>query len=441
MPEQERINTLYSSALRKHLDGDLPSAEALYREILSVCPRDADARHSLGFLLQQTDRLDEALEHLTVAISLNDKRAEWHFNLGIVLSRKSEFAAAIEAFCSAIAIDPGQYFYWTNLGASFESNQDFGRAEQCYLAATNIDPHCPDAFYLLAALCLKQQRFADARNFNYRGIVAAPDQSKSKIVLGQAYHELGRIADAIALFETWLQDEPDNPVAMHLLTACRGQSAPDQCSRQYIERTFDEFADSFEHTLGRLQYGVPQRFGDYLLQLDLPEASLDVLDLGCGTGLVGQHIKPFVRSLTGVDLSDAMLARAAEKRIYDRLVKCDIAEFLRNAENGYDLISCADTFIYIGCLDQVMKLIYRNLKVGGRLIFSIEKLDRMSECGFKLNISGRYSHHPDYLIRLLVEVGFRIEEMTDIDIRNEAGAPVAGQLVCALRTAHRSEQM
>ena len=441
MPEHERINTLYSSALRKHLDGDLPGAEALYREMLLANPDDPAVRHALGFLLQQANRLDEARAELDAAIALDDSHAAWHFNLGIVLSKKSEFASAIEAFCRAIAIDPAQYFYWTNLGAAFETALELQRAEQCYLAATGIDPDCPDAFYLLSALYLKQQRYSEARHFNCRGVVAAPDLSHSKIALGQAYHELGRIADAIALFETWLSVEPDNPVAMHLLVACRGNDLPDQCSRQYIERTFDEFAHNFEHTLGRLQYGVPQQIGDCLSHLALAEASLDVLDLGCGTGLVGQHIQPFIRSLTGVDLSDAMLEQAAEKRIYDKLVKCDIAEFLRNAENGYDLISCADTFIYIGRLDEVLRLIYRNLKPGGRLIFSTEKLNQMSECGFQLNISGRYSQHPDYLMKLLDEAGFRVESVTDIDIRNEAGAPVAGQLVCALRTANRSDEL
>lgn len=228
MAEQKQNNALFSAALRKHLDGDLESAETLYRQIILATPGDAQAKHYLGYLLQQTDRLQEAFEQLTGAIALDGRHAEWHFNLGIVLSKQCLFTAAIEAFTRAIAIDPGKYFYWTNLGSAFESDREWVRAEQCYQAAVNIDPNCPDAFYLLSALCLKQERFQEARHFNYRGIVVAPAGSKSKIVLGQALYELGRAGDAIALFEDWLKEETDNPVATHLLAAYRGQQVPAQ---------------------------------------------------------------------------------------------------------------------------------------------------------------------------------------------------------------------
>lgn len=433
MAEQERTKALFSAALRKHLDGDLVTAETLYREIILADPCEPQARHYLGFLLQQTDRLPEAFEQLTNAIALDDRHAEWHFNLGIVLSRQGLVAAAIDAFSRAIAIDPDKYFYWTNLGASFELNQEWIRAEQCYKMATNIDPNCPDAFYLLSALCLKLERFPEARHFNYCGIIAAPADSKSKIVLGQAYYELGRVDDAIALFESWLVAEPGNPVATHLMTAYRGQQAPDQCTSQYIEQTFDAFANSFENILGRLNYCGPQLVQDYLATLNVPAASLSVLDLGCGTGMVGEVLNPYARVLVGVDLSQAMLDRAVTKQLYHQLHKSDITDFLLASSDQYDLVTCMDTFIYMGRLNEVFALIYQKLKTGGMLVFSTEKLVEAHERGFQLNISGRYSHHHDYLTTVLSNTGFKIVKMRDVAIRIESGCPIEGQFVCVSR--------
>ena len=40
---------------------------------------------------------------------------------------------------------------------------------------------------------------------------------------------------------------------------------------------------------------------------------MDILDFGCGTGLLGFRIAPQVRSVTGVDLSEKMLEQAAAK--------------------------------------------------------------------------------------------------------------------------------
>ena len=433
MAERSRNSELFSAALRNHLNGDLAAAEALYREIIHADPGNSQARHYLGYLLQQTDHLQEAFEQLNRAIDLDDSHAEWHFNLGIVLLKQNRATASIDAISSAIAIDPRKYFYWTNLGAAFELNQEGARAEQCYKAAIDLDPHCPDAFYLLSALYLKLERFEEARQFNYRGIVVAPAGSTSKIVLGQACYELGRKNDAITLFENWLKDEPDNPVATHLLAAYREKQTPPQCSREYIEQTFDAFANSFDNVLGRLKYSGPQLVQDYLAKLDLPASSQSALDLGCGTGLVGKKLKPYAHLLVGIDLSPVMLERSREKELYHQLHQSDIADYLRKANEQFDLITCMDTFIYVGRLEEILGLIYQKLKPGGSLLFSTEKLVGAHEHSYKLNISGRYSHHPDYLTEVLNKTGFDILQMKDVAIRTESGYPIKGQFVCASR--------
>ncbi|WP_035059326.1 tetratricopeptide repeat protein [Andreprevotia chitinilytica] len=433
MTEQEQTKTLFSAALRKHVDGDLAGAEQLYRDVIQLNPADAQARQYLGFLLQQTDRLADAVEQLTAAIALDGSHAEWHFSLGIALSRQGLATDAIDAFTNAIALDASKYFYWTNLGAAFELNQEWDRAEQCYKAATNIDSNCPDAFYLLSALCLKLERFPEARHFNYCGIVAAPADSQSKIVLGQAYYELGRMDDAIALFENWLAEEPDNPVPAHLIAAYRREQAPEQCTSQYIEQTFDEFANSFDSILGRLKYCGPQLVGDYLATGHFAADSLSILDLGCGTGLVGEVLKPYARELIGVDLSQAMLDRAATKQLYQQLHKADISGFLRESRAQFDLIICMDTLIYLGRLDEVFALMQQRLNAGGLALFTTEKLLEADTQGYRLNISGRYSHHPDYLTAQIKHAGFKIVAIRDVPIRTESGCPIEGQFVCVRR--------
>lgn len=422
-----------ATALGKHRDGELVAAEALYREILSQHPQHAPAHHYLGFLLLQTGRFADAAAQLKCAIGLDASRAEWHFNLGIAHFRLGELDASIDAYSAAIEIDPGRYFYWTNLGTVLEQQGQAARAEQCYLAATSIDPDCPDAYYLLSSLCLGQRRYPEARRYNDLGIIAAPSQGHSLIVIAQAYHGLGRVDEAISLFERRLADAPDDAVAAHLLLAYRGQNAPERCARSYVEQTFDGFAHSFDVILGRIGYSAPQWAQDYLAGLPVDDASLNALDLGCGTGLVGMRLARHVRSMTGVDLSAAMLEQAAQKQCYDRLCRADIAEFLATSAERYELIVCMDTFIYIGRLDELIALIHARLDAGGRFLFSTEKLEEPAAEGFRLNISGRYSHHQDYLTRLLALSGFEIEQRCDADIRNESGCPVRGQFYCAVR--------
>ena len=433
MVEKNPVTSHFAAAFRKHLDGDLEMAEKLYRELILADPASADAKHYLGFLMQQSDRLPEAMEQISAAIALDESHAEWHFNLGIVLKKQDLIHAAIDAFYTATTIDPDKYFYWTNLGVALEKIGEYSRSEHCYKTASQLDPNCPDAFYLLSALYLKLERFAEARYFNYRGIVIDPADSHSKIVLGQALYELGRSNDAITLFENWLQEEPDNPVARHLLIAYQGSPAPAQCTSQYIERTFDSFANSFEHTLGRLHYCGPQLVQNHLSTLGLTAKSLKILDLGCGTGLVGEILSPYAQELVGVDLSQAMLDKAVNKQLYHRLHKTDLQEFLFSSSERYDLITCMDTIIYLGRLEEILALIFNQLNAGGLFIFSTEKTSGDHQLEYQLNVSGRYSHHPNYLQNLLNNAGFKIEKIHDVDIRKESGCPIIGQFICASR--------
>jgi len=417
------------AALQKHVAGDFAGAEAVYRALLAANPHDAQALHYLGFLLQQCDRLTEARDTLLAAIALDAGHSEWHFNLGLTLFRLGELDAAVAAYLQALARDGSKYFYWTNLGVALEQLQRDAEAEQSFQAATRLDPHCPDAYYLLCNLCRKLGRREEARRYNAQGIVAAPEACNSKILVGQAYHDLGQTDKAVALFQTWAQAEPDNPIPAHLLTAYQAPCDATRCADDYVARTFDEFAKSFEDTLTRLQYSGPSLARDYVGSQSYGPASLDVLDLGCGTGWIGEILKPLARRLVGVDLSAAMLEKARAKQLYDALHQSDIEAFVRDSGEQYDLVACMDTLIYLGRLDALFAGVHARLRADGHFLFTTESHEAIDD--FRLNISGRYSHAGSYVQLALRNAGFAITDMREVPIRKESGTPVLGHFVVA----------
>ncbi|HEY9100585.1 tetratricopeptide repeat protein [Chitinimonas sp.] len=435
MLEPAQRPVLFSTAVQHHLAGDLAAAEPLYRQLLEHQPDDAASRHYLGFLLQQRDQLDEAREQLTAAIALDGSHAEWHFNLGIVLVKQGEGEAAIAAFTRAIALDNRRYFYWTNLGAAFEAADEPQHAEQCYDMALRLDPECGDAYFLLASLYLKLARYPEARHYNYRGIAASAGAGTSRILLGQAYHELGRPQEAVQLFQQWLAEEPGHPVASHLLAAYQGGPVPERCSPAYVEATFDAFADSFDDILQRLDYAGPGLVADYLAAQPKGRRFSEALDLGCGTGQVGEAIRPYVDQLSGVDLSQAMLAQSRQRGVYDQLLRADIGDFLAALPARYALITCMDTFIYLGRLDVLLPRLHASLEPGGLLLFSTEKLEGQDVPPYWLNTSGRYSHAPQALAEQLQAAGLQLLIRQEVVLRKEAGCAIAGQFYAVTRPA------
>jgi SAM-dependent methyltransferase len=76
---------------------------------------------------------------------------------------------------------------------------------------------------------------------------------------------------------------------------------------------FDRCAGTFERILVKdLEYKTPELLFD-LVRPYLTE-EMNVLDLGCGTGLGSQRYRPFAKRLIGVDASSKMLEKAAQKK-------------------------------------------------------------------------------------------------------------------------------
>lgn len=63
--------------------------------------------------------------------------------------------------------------------------------------------------------------------------------------------------------------------------------------------------------------------------------SLDILDLGCGTGLIGSWFKDYARKLVGVDVSPTMLDMATKKGCYHEL---------RRGVSAVDTVSLVQTY-------------------------------------------------------------------------------------------------
>ena len=86
------------------------------------------------------------------------------------------------------------------------------------------------------------------------------------------------------------------------------------------------------------------------------DQSLDVLDLGCGTGQAGAWVKDYAKTMVGVDLSKAMLEEARKKGLYQELYELSILEYVDTVASirgtTFDVVVAAEVFSYIGDLEE-----------------------------------------------------------------------------------------
>ena len=251
-----------------------------------------------------------------------------------------------------------------------------------------------------------------------------------------------RSSDAISVLRKWCAAAPDDPAATHLLAAYSGEAVPERASDAFVQQTFDRAADQFDvYMRNTLQYRAPELLAEHLGSL-LPKAahaSLDVLDIGCGTGLSAPLLRPWARRLVGVDLSSGMLAKAREGGRYDVLDAAELTAYLRHCHRrseGFDVLFGADTLIYFGSLEAVFARAFAALRGGGWLAFSLEQIAQQSverTHHYVLTRSGRYQHSARYVREALKNAGYLEPHMNAARIRSESNEPEVGLVIAAMK--------
>ena len=385
-----------------HAKGQLDTAIAAYRHAIVFRPGYAEAHCNLGAALKDAGQFDEAIAACQQAIALNARLPEAHNNLGNALYAKGEPGMSIAAYRSALALAPRFASAWNNLGMALKTHAQPAEAIAAFQTAVELKPDYANAF----------------------------------ANLGHALKEEGRIAEAIIAYQKAVALRPDSPDLRHVLAALSGEHSPSTTPASYVRNLFDPYAGEFdEHLVTQLNYRAPEQLLEAILTL-APGRKFDILDLGCGTGLCGVQFRSIARHLLGVDLSPAMIAKAASRNIYDRLITADISEAMRDQHDCFDLIIAADLFVYVGDLADVFRSAARSLRAGGLFAFSLE---RHAGEGFVLTSKVRFAHSLTYVRELSRSHGFSELHVREIALRRSGAGEIAGWLVVLQSSPARDE--
>jgi predicted TPR repeat methyltransferase len=403
------------------------------------------------------------------------EQAKTLFQQGLSHTQAGDWVAAEQLFEQALALVPGRPSVMQNLGIARVVLKRHAEAEPLLRAA--LDPHAPaspetlGAWRALAqaqlalaqyqpavtslercfalgetaaipraqyAQCLSRlNRGAEAITAYQRALQTDPQLPDAWTELGNEYRQVGRYEDAERCYREALARGGDAAMLHYFLAAMQGDTqAITATPPHYVRQLFDQYAEQFDdHLVRQLAYRGHER----LIDLLPPEAGTRfarVLDLGCGTGLCGAHLRATLLLrhdvLEGVDLSPAMLEKARARQVYDALHLADIHDFLATPpEQPFDLVLAADVFIYLGALDRVYAAMAQWLRPGGWLAFTVETpgTEQTPTPGLELRTSMRYAHSPAYLRELAARHGLTVMCIHDDVLRLDQLQPVAGAYV------------
>lgn len=420
-------------AVQRHRDGDLDQAETIYDLVRERHPERLDVVNYLGILKHQRGELDASLALLRQVVERSpDADGAWN-NIGNVLLELDRDEEAAEAFTRSLDLVETPDV-WANLARAWRRRGAPDRSERVCRRALEMQPDHGAAMHNLALALILQRRVEEGVDAAMKASELLPGHERRDSLYARLLMQVGEHGQAARLLRSWLVREPDSAYAAHQLAACTGEDTPTRASDAYVEAVFDNFAESFDTTLARLNYCAPDRV-TRALHAVLPAAArqLDIADVGCGTGQCGPLLRPWARRLVGCDLSAAMMERARVRGVYDDLQKVELTAFLDGHPDAFDVIVSADTFIYFGDLRGVARAMRRAVRTGGHVAFSLEAMAASEPGEHVLRPTGRYAHSGDYVRRVLEDAGLQVETMAGEVLREESHVPVQGWIVTARR--------
>ena len=431
-----------SDPIRKHLEtartqignGELREAAQTLNTAQRIWPGDARIYMLAGLMAEKSGNLKGALEAMRKSVAAAPDWGPGLLELALLLARQNQFKEAVETAEKVAALEPKNLMV---LAGVVDIAHRAGHKEMAIKHLRRglvLVPGDLQLSQLLAQDLSALNQHEEALQLWTALIEANPKNEPALLGRVKTLLAAGKPAKAVADTTTLLALAPGDSVYAYYTALAHGITPahqPVELNRQL----FDGMAEVYDqHTVRGLRYQLPKIVGDKILAR-YPEKRLNVLDLGCGTGLLGVCLGRIDGFLIGVDVSTKMIEQAARHNVYDRFHTVNLLEALEATPAAlYEVITALDVFIYTGDLGQTIPNAHRILLPAGDLYFSCETAPEDGP-DLVLQPNGCYAHKRSHVHALCRQAGFESVEIEDLVLRYEAGEPVQGFVVTARKAA------
>jgi len=423
--------------------GKADEATRKYREALALNPAMHGAANNLGNLLRQRGRLDEAIVYFESAIRLEPHNPVYCNNLVTVYLARGMFREATSYFQKATALDPKYSEAHNGMGIVLAELGQLEDAIKCYQHALEQNPGNLLARINLGTLFAKQGRMVEALDQAEIVSRSSDDPAFPCSAVGELLARCGATEAASVCFKAHLDRNPNDEEGVGLWLAALGdRPTPERASDSHLDRLYSNRAFNWDEKAdGAMGYYGAKLVATMLLRFSGTE-KLDIIDVGCGTGLVGSLVAHQAKRLIGVDASLPMLERARAKGQYQHLQHGDLVAFMKAQTGACDAVTCAATLIHFGDLRPAFEAVASSLRDQGLFVMTLFPNEDEDAVGVNpldgWVQGGCFKHGRNYVRRMAEATGFIVEAI-ELGIHEyQKQKPIMG-LVVALRRVTTGE--
>lgn len=289
--------------------------------------------------------------------------------------------------------------------------------------------HLTETNYDLGFRMAHEGRIEDAI-FRFRVTLwLSPEHEGALYNLGCLYQHKGQIDKALALFKRVIARNPNHANAIYRVATInpallKAEMQPQTVPPIQLVEYFDQYAPNYDADMAQQVYRLP----DLLHQLLRPmlgniTRQQNMLDIGCGTGLIGEQFREDFANLVGVDLSNFMLDVAYRRvdnrgvKLYNHLVHMDVRHYLADPETpAFDVAVAMSVLPYIGELSLLASQLGRIIRPGGYIALSFDLYHQPEGFGV-MPETGFFGHSLSYVMQVMKDAGFVSRRTGEVEAR------------------------
>ena len=202
------IASFLQQAVELHQQGRLQPAQALYRQVLELDPRQFDALHLLGVIARQQGDAAQAIALIAQAIAVDGAQAKAHCNLGVALLDAGRADDALASHERALALQADYAMAWSNRGNALRRLGRLDEALLSYQRALAIQPSYAEAHCNRAIALQDQGRYLDALGAAEDALHLQDRNADAWFARGNALHCLRLLPEAVESFDRAIHLRP-----------------------------------------------------------------------------------------------------------------------------------------------------------------------------------------------------------------------------------------
>jgi Tfp pilus assembly protein PilF len=193
--------------------GRFDEASEHFSEAMHIRLDSAEPHHEMGLLLARQGKFDEAIASFNEAVRLEPNFPEAQRDLGLALSHQGKASEAIDHLSIAVRLKPDSAESNYALGLALANQGKVDEAIAHMSEAVRLKPDLAEAQNNLGALLAGQSRFGEALPYFAEAVRLKPDYELAHVYLGLALAITGRTDEAIHEFKEALRINPANEAA------------------------------------------------------------------------------------------------------------------------------------------------------------------------------------------------------------------------------------